>query len=537
MASLRQLSRFVFCTMAALGIACGSAAMAQEPQHGGTLTIYQRDDPPSASIHEEATYSVNLPFMAVYNNLVIFDQHIPQNSLDDIRPELATSWKWSDDYRALTFKLRQGVNWHDGKPFTAQDVKCTFDQLQGKAEDKFRKNPRRGLYWNLQDVTIDSPDQVTLHLGQPQPSMLALLASGYSPMYPCHVSAKDMRIHPIGTGPFKFVSYERNKSIKLVRNPDYWKKGLPYLDAIELPIIANRSTAMLAFIAGKVDMTFPNEVTAQILKDIHSQAPKAVCKAAPTNVETNLIVNRDKPPFDDPDIRKAMALALDRAAFIQILSEGNARVGATMLAPPEGVWGMPKEMMEKLPGYNPDKSKDIAEAQALMAKHGYGPDHRLPVKVSTRNIAAYRDPAVILIDQLKKIYMDGVLEEVESGSWFAKVARKDYSVGLNLTGNSVDDPDQAFFENYSCKSERNYTGYCNPELEKMFLEQSQTLDLAKRRKLVWEIDAKLQEDVARPIILQSVESTCWQPYVHNYTPMENSSYNGYRFEDVWVDKH
>lgn len=513
------------------------AAHAADPQRGGIIKIYQRDNPPSASIHEEATYSVNIPFMAVYNNLVIYDQHIRQNSMEDIRPELATSWKWSSDFRSLTFMLRHDVKWHDGKPFTAADVKCTFDLLQGKGQEKLRKNPRKGWYWNLKEVTVDNPYQVTLKLGNPQPSMLALLASGYSPMYPCHVSPKDMRVHPIGTGPFKFVSYERNKSIKLTANKNYWKKGLPYLDGIELPIITNRSTAMLTFEAGKVDVTFPNEVTAQILKDVKKQDPKAVCSVEPTNVSTNLIVNRDKPPFNDPDIRKAMALAIDRKAFIDILSEGEYRVGGTMLAAPEGVWGLPTDMLDKLPGYGPDIAKNREEARALMAKHGYGPNHHLQIKVSTRNIAQYRDPAVILIDHLKTIWMDGTLEEVESGSWFAKVARKDYSVGLNLTGNSVDDPDQAFFENYSCTSERNYTGYCNPALEKLFVAQSQELDAKKRKQMVWDIDAKLQEDVARPIIYQGVEHTCWQPYVHNFMPMVNSSYNGFRFEDLWMDKH
>ncbi len=532
-----SVTRLAAATAVAVGLLAGGAAMAAEPQHGGILKIYQRDNPPSASIHEEATYTVNVPFMAVYNNLIIFDQHDRQNTVENIQPELATSWKWSSDFRTLTFVLRDGVKWHDGKPFTAADVKCTFDKLQGKGDDKFRKNPREGWYWNLKDVVVDNPHQVTLKLGEPQPSMLALLASGYSPMYPCHVSSRDMRVHPIGTGPFKFVSYERNKSIKLAANKDYWKKGLPYLDGLEFPIITNRSTAMLTFIAGKVDVTFPNEVTARILQDIHSQAPKAVCSQEPTNVSTNLIVNRDVAPFNDPDIRLAMALSLDRKAFIKILSEGEANVGGTMLAAPEGVWGLPKDMLEKLPGYGPDIEKNREQARALMAKHGYGPDKHLAIKVSTRNIAQYRDPAVILIDHLKTIWMDGTLEEVESGSWFAKVARKDYTVGLNLTGNSVDDPDQAFFENYSCTSERNYTGYCNKDLEKAFQLQSRELDVAKRKQMVWDIDAKLQEDVARPIIYQGVENTCWQPYVHNFMPMVNSSYNGFRFEDLWMDKH
>jgi peptide/nickel transport system substrate-binding protein len=197
---------------------------------------------------------------------------------------------------------------------------------------------------------------------------------------------------------------------------------------------------------------------------------------------------------------------------------------------------MPKKMLETIPGYGPDVAKNRAEARKLMESQGYGPDKRLSIKVSTRNLPVYRDPAVILIDQLKEIYIDGELEPVETGSWFAKVARKDYVIGLNLTGDSVDDPDQNFYENYACGSERNYTQYCNKELEARFDQQSAETDLEKRKKLVWEIDKQLQEDVARPILFHGRQATCWQPYVKNVTVMVNSSYNGYRYEDVWLDK-
>jgi peptide/nickel transport system substrate-binding protein len=272
------------------------------------------------------------------------------------------------------------------------------------------------------------------------------------------------------------------------------------------------------------------------LKDVKAQAPQAICERKPTNVSTNLIVNREKPPFDNPAIRRAMALALDRKAFIDILFEGNADIGGSMLPPPEGIWGMPRDMLETIPGYGADIAKNRAEARKLMEAQGYGPEKHLAVKVSTRNIAIYRDPAVILIDQLKEIYIDGELDVIETGNWFAKVARKDYAVGLNLTGNSVDDPDQNFYENYACGSERNYTDYCNKDLEALFDQQSQETDRAKRRTLVWEIDKKLQEDVARPIIFHARQASCWQPQVKGFTIMVNSSYNGYRFEDVWLDR-
>jgi peptide/nickel transport system substrate-binding protein len=511
-------------------------AFAQQPKSGGTLRTYQRDSPASASIHEEATYSTNIPFMAIFNNLIVYKQDEPRNTDASIVPELATSWAWSDDRLSLTFKLRDDVKWHDGKPFTSADVKCTFDLIQEKGTEKFRKNPRKLWYQNVTSVTPNGPQEVTFKLARPQPSLLALLASGYSPMYPCHVSPAQMRTKPIGTGPFMLAEFKQNEIIRLVKNPNYWKPGRPYLDAIEMPIVTNRSTAMLAFQAGKFDFTFPTEVTPPLMRDIKAQRPNAICVFGPMNVNENLIVNRERPPFDNADIRRAMALTIDRKAFIDILFEGQADIGGSLLPAPNGVWGMPEAMMRQMVGYDPDIAKNRAEARAIMEKLGYGPNNRLKVKVSTRNIPAYRDPAVILIDHLKEIYIDGELDPVDTSLWFSKVARKDYAIGLNLTGNAVDDPDQAFYENYACKSERNYSEYCNPELEKLFDRQSAEIDATKRQQMVWEIDQRIQNDVARPIILHMRGGTCWAPELHGFTPMVNSSYNGYRYEDLWLDR-
>lgn len=505
-------------------------------QSGGTLRVTHRDSPASLSIHEEGTNSVITPAMSIFNNLVMYDPKVKQNSMSSIVPDLASSWNWSSDGTRLTFKLREGVKWHDGKPFTSADVKCTFDLLLGRAKDQFRLNFRAGWYFNVADVTTDGDFGAVLHLKRPQPSMLALLASGYTPMYPCHVPSATMRTNPIGTGPFKFGEFKRNESIQLVKNPDYWKPGRPYLDAIEFTIIPNRSTAILSFVSGQHDMTFPYEMTIPLIKDIRAQAPQATCEVATTNVSTNLLVNRDKPPFDNAEIRRAMALTLDRKAFTNILSEGQNAVGGALLPGPEGIWGMPMEMLETIAGYGADVAKSRESARAIMTKLGYGPNKKIQVKVSTRNIPTYRDPAVILIDQLKEIYIDGELDIVETALWHTKVARKDFIAALNLTGSGVDDPDQQFYENYACGSQRNYTNYCNREVEALIDTQSVETDTDKRRKMVWEIDRRLQEDLARPIIMHNKNGTCWAPKVKNLVLMVNSIYNGWRFEDVWLEK-
>ena len=242
-----------------LGMTIATAALAQK--QGGILRVQHRDSPASMSILEEGSVSAIMPSMGVFNNLILFDQHVPQNRVESIVPDLATSWSWSEDGTELTIKLREGVKWHDGKPFTAADVKCTYDLLTGKAKEKLRLNYREAWFFNVDEVTTNGDSEASFHLKRPQPVLLSLLASGYSPIYPCHVSARDMRTHPIGTGPFKFAEYKPNQSIKVTRNPDYWRPGRTYLDGIEYTMIADRSTAILAFVTGKFDMTFPYDVT------------------------------------------------------------------------------------------------------------------------------------------------------------------------------------------------------------------------------------------------------------------------------------
>ena len=192
---------------------------------GGTLRIYHRDSPANMSIHEEGTISVIAPIMPIFNNLVLFNQHEKQNRLDNIVPDLAESWNLSEDGKDLTFKLHQGVKWHDGKPFTAADVKCTWDLLQGKAKEKLRLNAREAWWANLDEVTADNDYQATFHLKRPQPSFMAFLAAGFTPVYPCHVSPAQMRQHPIGTGPFKFVEFKPNQSIKVIEEPGLLEEG------------------------------------------------------------------------------------------------------------------------------------------------------------------------------------------------------------------------------------------------------------------------------------------------------------------------
>ena len=513
----------------------GARAAGGTPKPGGVLRLYHPDSPASMSLLEETTISVIAPMMSVFSNLVVFDTHIPQNSMKSIVPELATAWSWSDGGKQLDFTLRKGVTWHDGKPFTSRDVAHTWNMILGKGEDKPRVNPRASWFANMEEVIVKDDGHVSFRLRRPQPALLQVLAAAAAPVYPAHIPSRDMRTTPIGTGSFKFAEYKRGEVIRFTRNANYWKLGLPYLDGVEWWIVPNRSTAILGFASGRYDMTFPGTVSIPLLKDVLEQVPDAVTHIAPTSVAGNVTINHTVPPFNDPKLRRALALALDRGEFVRIMTDGKALIGGAMMPPPNGVWGLPPEILRTIDLYSADLEKRRAEARQIMTAAGYGPDKPLQIQVSARNLPNYRDAGIILIDQLRTIWIEGTLDTVDTAVWDAKMIRKNYAVAFNQTGSSVDDPDVNFFENYACTSPRNFAGYCNPEMEKQFLAQSVEPDQEKRKKMVWEIDRKLQQDAVRPIMYHGVEATCWHPRVHGVYPASNSLYNGWRMEEVWLD--
>ena len=250
---IRAIRRTAVAAALAIVLSSGTAA-AQKP--GGVLKMYIWDNPPSMSMLDGSDVLAQRVTMGLFNNLIMFDQHVKQSSLQSIVPDLATGWSWNEEGTVLTLPLRQGVKWHDGKSFTAKDVQCTWDLLLDKSSDKLRVNTIKSWYHNVQEVTTNGDYEVTFHLKRPQPAFPMLLANGFAPIYPCHVSTREMRTHPIGTGPFKFVEFKPNKSIKVTRNPDYWKRDRPYLDGIRMDDHKEHVDGDIGFYLGKVRHDF-----------------------------------------------------------------------------------------------------------------------------------------------------------------------------------------------------------------------------------------------------------------------------------------
>ena len=264
--------------------------------------------------------------------------------------------------------------------------------------------------------------------------------------------------------------------------------------------------------------------------------PQAICELTPSSINRNLIVNRDKPPFDNPDLRRAMALSLDRQAFIDIITEGQGDIGGVMQPAPAGLWGMPPEMLNTLPGYDPDVQKNRAEARQIMEKLGYGPDNRLKIKVSVRDIPYFRDPAVILIDQLKEVYIDGELETIDTTNLVSRRSCARTTASASTSQDAGLTPTRTSTLLYGCGAELNYNGYCNPEVDKLIDRQS-SRGRPGKAQAAGVGDRKEAGGGRRPTDhLLRPRATCWQPRVKGLTIMVNSIFNGWRMEDVWLDK-
>src|SRR5215831_10895666 len=178
---MRSLRSLATTGVLLLTVITGNAALAQT--HGGVLKLPDPGSPANMSMLELPTIQGEMPMMGVFNNLILFDQHKAQVSLDTIVPDLATEWSWNEEGTELTFKLRHGIKFHDGKPFTAADVKCTWDLLLDKAPEKLRVNPGKSAFYNLAEVTTNGDWEVTFHLMRPQPAFPMLLAGASSGIY------------------------------------------------------------------------------------------------------------------------------------------------------------------------------------------------------------------------------------------------------------------------------------------------------------------------------------------------------------------
>jgi peptide/nickel transport system substrate-binding protein len=511
------------------------AAPAGAQKYGGTLQFLLPGAPASLSIHDEAPTTATLAMAPVYNNLVAFDALKPSESFDSIVAELAERWSWNGERTELSFKLRREVQWHDGKPFTSKDAKETFDTVRGASLRRLKLNPRKLWYANIAEIVTAGDYDVTFRLRRPQPSLLAMLSSTNSPVMPAHVPPAAWRTSATGTGPFVLKELQRDHMVRLERNPRYFVPGRPYLDGVQYNVIVARASQIAAYTAQQVHAGMFSVTTKPFMEALKRAAPGLEYPETATTTMAYILFNTRRPPFNNPALRRAISLALDRNALIKAVLQGGAVPGGTLLPPPAGAWGLPPERLAALPGYGGDMAKNRAEAQAIMRSLGYSPEKPLSADLLTSTITYFTDLAVWTASALKDVYIDAKVRPQEAGVLYGYLARRDFSILAYTANSAADDPDVTFYEHYGCGSMRNYSDYCSPEVEKLYDQQSQLFDKAKRLDLVHQIDERLVNEVARaPFGFRMNYNARW-PFVMNFPPHQVGC-NSHRMQEVWLDK-
>ncbi len=406
---LTRLAALAAALLAPIGLPAGPAGAQEKPRPGGILTWFDYGDPGRLDVHAESPLVVQQATAGIYSGLLQYDPDEPSKIIGD----LAERWTVSSDGRSYTFHLRKNVKWHDGQPFSSADVKTSFDRL---LNPDF-KSPKCGAALKPMVASVEAVDSNTVEfkLKFAAAPFLPSIASAWCRVAAKHILAKYGDLNApeaqVGTGPFKFKKYERGSVIEWEKNPNYFIPGLPYLDGVKQFILVGGPTQLAAAKASKIMLwdTWPPMRKTQA-DELGRARTDVDIYQAPINTVFFVYLNAKKPPFDNPDMRRAVNLAIDRQDLVAKALEG-AGVPCAILDPKlVGDFALPLDEVAKAPGCRQPKEQDIAEAKKLVEKHYPG---GLDVEVAVRQVGNYVDRGQLVIAQLRKI---GIRGTADSGS-------------------------------------------------------------------------------------------------------------------------
>jgi peptide/nickel transport system substrate-binding protein len=503
--------------------------LAEEPQRGGILKVSLSGDPPSLDMHQEQTFLVAIPMSTVYNTLVVFDPH----GFPKIIGDLAKSWEKSEDSKTWTFKLHEGVKFHDGTELTSADVKASWDRIINPPEGV--TSPRRSDFEMIERTEAPAKDTVVFHLKYPAASFLSMLAAPPHFIYAKADIEKAPDWHKKntnGTGPFKLKKYTRGSSLEVERNPNYFKEGLPYMDGIKYFMIKDLSASAKSVRSGRTDVEFRGFPPAEVEAIQKQMGDKVVVRYPKAMGHWGVAINVDKKPFDDERVRKALSLALDRYDMAKTLKplSGLETVGG--LVHPDTEWGLKPEEMHDLPGFNPNHDANLKEAKRLLAEAGY-PDG-FKVALTNRSIKLpYIDLGVYIVSAWKKVGIDAEHKIEESATWTQTRRNRDFELLVDPYGSqAAGDPDEMLAKFVTGFSE-NWGRFSDPEVDALYKQQQVELDPQKRIELVKEIQRKVISKANWLPGLWWTRIEVRSAKIKNYEP-HHSHWMNRRLEDVWL---
>ncbi len=501
------------------------------PKRGGTVRIASNWVTTSYDVHQGGSSGA---LCHAYNSLVRL------NLVDGLRtiiPELAESWQIAADGLTYTFKLRNGVQFHDGTPFSSDDVVATYLRIikppQGIA------SAQRDFFSMLNNVEAVDPLTVKFTLKSPSPIFLLLLTGLFNTIYSKktleanNYDLRKVQIAP-GTGPFTFVSYKENELWTFARNRNYWNKELPYADTVELlhaPGFSDRGTAVLT---GRADIGW------NVAKETWDEGQKH-----PDTIKGNLvaqfgcyqiIVNTKKKPFDDPRVRRALFLALSRQGLSQAFAT-QEQIRLTRWIPYGSDFATPPDKLAMLPGYRADKTQDIMDAKKLLADAGF-PNGIPGVDFLAASLPAHSEvlaPAVQ--DQLKQALGVETKIRVQERAFLVEEEKKgNFTLVLDTPGGPIADFSPIANAYLKTGGSQNYGGYSNPKVDDLLKQSDIEQDHAKRADLLNQLQDALDADPPWFFIGYTTQLPMWRTYVKGLALEQRIIQEGGRVDTAWLDK-
>jgi peptide/nickel transport system substrate-binding protein len=505
------------------------------PKSGGTLRYGVHSAPAHFDVHQSGTVANMAVQGPMYDNLIRRDPRDGQT----IIPDLAHTWEISPDGKTYTFYLRKGVKFHDGADFTAEDVQATFSRIIWPP--KGISIPRTPLFLAVSEIKILDPHTIVFQLSEPRPSsfMLGAFASGWNIIVRKKTLAdNDDNLRNIadfpGTGPFKHVRRVDKEIWVMEKNPNYWNKGLPYLDRLEIYHLPPFSPELgQALLAGKVDY-------ARLLDPVSAKKVKETPGMSATDFYQSVIqavwVNNDKKPFNDPRVRRAMHLVFDRPVLVDVVKEvAPMLVGGFIY--PFSEWAAPAEEMSKRLGYQKDPKASIQEARKLMAEAGYANGLK-NIDFLVREIATFKLWAVALQAMLKEaLNIETKLRTVQASVWFDEAQAGNFDIAISAIVSTLMDPSDYFTAWYGKDGPQNYSRWSNKEFQDLVIQIDRELDPEKRKALVRQAELIMEQDP--PLLPVSWEkiNDGWYNYVKGVNPYHIFGiYDVVRWDTAWLDK-
>jgi len=497
------------------------------PRAGGVLTIVVANDPASFDLHVD-TIPANTIVNPAYNRVV---QYSPTNG-KDIVPDLAESWDVSKDGLTYTFKVRQGVKFHNGTPLTAEDIAFTLNRVTF---------PPKGINPVVSSFVAPSTDKITVidsatvqvKLKSPFAPLLSAYAMDTVPVYSkAWVEQKgEMKTTIMGTGPFKFGAFTPSVDAKMVRNPDYWVKGRPYLDGTNVFIVKDANTRLAALRTGKALMAArgTSAVSPSQRDVLVKEVPGLQSYPISAPINSAAFFNTRVAPLNDVRVRKAFNLAIDRQAAIKVVAEG---AGAPARFIPVGDWSLSDDEFLKLPGLRQPKDQDIAEAKKLLADAGFA--NGLSLTLNSRQNQATKNTAVYLTDQLAKVGIQATVNVLEDAVFWDKGKASAFQVMVFTPALLIADP--AWYGRYYFPGgSLNFTGNeADKKLTDMWNKQMSMIDPAERRTAVRAVESYMwTENVSSaPVVVFHTFVVMW-PQVKGYVPGV-TDYASNNLQEMWL---